>query len=113
MDHTKFQNLVSKLYTTVSELESMFGERHFTPDGHMVGSIGECLVADAYDLQLMPASNKGYDAISVSGKQVEIKATQAMTSTAMQSMIMVLRMTITTTVSIQMIYCQQYALMSH
>ena len=55
----------------------MFPGRHFTPDGHMVGSIGECLVADAYDLELMPASNKGFDAISRSGKQVEIKATQA------------------------------------
>jgi len=43
----------------------------------MVGSIGECLVADAYGLELMTASNKGYDAISIDGKQVEIKATQA------------------------------------
>jgi len=57
----------------------MFPRRHFTPDGHMVGSIGECLVADAYDLELMPASNKGFDAISKSGKQVEIKATQSNT----------------------------------
>lgn len=55
----------------------MFPGRHFTPDGHMVGSIGECLVADAYGLELMNASNKGYDALSRSGLQVEIKATQA------------------------------------
>ncbi len=55
----------------------MFPGRHFTPDGHMVGSIGECLVADAYGLELMNASNKGYDALSPSGLQVEIKATQA------------------------------------
>ena len=55
----------------------MFPGRHFTPDGHMVGSIGECLVADAYRLELMNASNKGYDALSPSGLQVEIKATQA------------------------------------
>lgn len=55
----------------------MFPRRHFTPDGHMVGSIGECLVADAYGLELMNASNKGYDALSPSGLQVEIKATQA------------------------------------
>ncbi len=55
----------------------MFPGRHFTPDGHMVGSIGECLVADAYGLELMNASNKGYDALSPSGQQVEIKATQA------------------------------------
>lgn len=55
----------------------MFPGRHFTPDGHMVGSIAECLVADAYGLELMNASNKGYDALSPSGLQVEIKATQA------------------------------------
>ena len=43
----KFQHLVSELYSTVNALESMFPGRHFTPDGHMLGSIGECLVADA------------------------------------------------------------------
>lgn len=77
-DHEKFQNLVRELYSTVGELESIFPGRHFTPDGHMVGSIGECLVADAYDLELMVASNKGYDALATSsGKQVEINATQS------------------------------------
>jgi len=77
MDHQKFQNLVKGLYATVSELEAMFPGRHFTPDGHMVGSLGECLVADAYNHELMPASNKGYDATSPAGQQVEIKATQS------------------------------------
>ena len=77
IDHQKFQSLVKDLYTTVNELELMFPGRHFTPDGHMVGSIGECLVADAYNLQLMTASNKGFDAISPSGQEVEIKATQS------------------------------------
>ena len=77
IDHDKFQNLIKQLYSTVNELESLFPGRHFTPDGHMVGSIGECLVKEAYGLELMPASNKGYDAVSSCGKQVEIKATQA------------------------------------
>ena len=77
INHKKFQLLIKQLYATVNELENMFPGRHFTPDGHMVGSIGECLVADAYGLELMPASNKGFDAISKSGKQVEIKATQS------------------------------------
>ena len=77
IDHEKFQLLIRQLYATVSSLEDLFPGRHFTPDGHMVGSIGECLVADAYDLELMTASNKGYDAVSLDGKQVEIKATQS------------------------------------
>lgn len=77
MDHDKFRGLIKQLYSTVSELESMFHGRHFTPDGHMVGSIGECLVADAYDLNLKAASNKGFDATTQDGKEVEIKATQS------------------------------------
>ena len=77
INHEQFQALIKQLYSTVGELEAMFPGRHFTPDGHMVGSIGECLVANAYDLELMTASNKGYDAISKDGVQVEIKATQS------------------------------------
>lgn len=76
MDHQKFQKSVRGLYTIVNEFESMFPGRSFTPDGHMVGSLGECLVADAYGLELMPPSNKGYDAVTKHGKKVEIKATQ-------------------------------------
>ncbi|WP_432695862.1 DUF6998 domain-containing protein [Marinobacterium sp. YM272] len=77
INHDEFQRLVTQLYSTVGELEQMFPGRHFTPDGHMVGSIGECLVADAYGLELMTASNKGYDAVTATGLKVEIKATQA------------------------------------
>ncbi|EJB5271598.1 hypothetical protein IOC44_07835 [Vibrio vulnificus] len=77
MDHEKFRSLVKDLYKTVSELENMFPGRHFTPDGHMVGSLGECLVADAYGLELLTASNKGFDAVGPSGVKVEIKATQS------------------------------------
>jgi hypothetical protein len=75
IDHNKLQSLVKQLYATVHELEAMFPGRHFTPDGHMVGSLGECLVADAYCLQLRGASNKGYDAVAEDDRQVEIKAT--------------------------------------
>lgn len=52
----------------------MFPGRHFTPDSHMVGSLGECLVADAYHLELKTAPNKGYDAVTKTGLQVKIKA---------------------------------------
>ncbi|WP_447957651.1 DUF6998 domain-containing protein [Vreelandella sp. EE7] len=77
IDHDKFQALVKQLYATVEELQAMFPGRHFTPDGHMVGSLGECLVADAYNLQLRAASNKGHDAVTETGLEVEIKATQS------------------------------------
>lgn len=77
IDHDKFRALVTQLYAMVNELEAMFPGRHFTPDGHMVGSLGECLVADAYNLELKTASNKGYDALTETGVEVEIKATQS------------------------------------
>lgn len=77
MDHQKFQGCVHRLYAIVQELETLFPGRPFTPDGHMVGSLGECLVADAYELTLMPPSNEGFDALSKTGQQVEIKTTQA------------------------------------
>jgi hypothetical protein len=77
IDHGKFTGLIHRLYAVVAELEAMFPGRHFTPDGHMVGSIGECLVADAFGLTLMSASNEGFDAKDVAGKCVEIKATQS------------------------------------
>ncbi|KAA9129711.1 hypothetical protein F3N42_15040 [Marinihelvus fidelis] len=76
LNHGQFQTLVNQLYATVRELEAMFPGRHFTPDGHLVGSLGECLVADAYGLELLAASNKGFDAVTADGVEVEIKATQ-------------------------------------
>ncbi len=77
MNHDHFRIQVQSLYKIVEELESMFPGRPFTPDGHMVGSLGECLVANAYNLKLMAPSNKGFDAITKDGKRVEIKATQS------------------------------------
>ena len=77
MNHDHFREQVRSIYRAVSELESMFPGRPFTPDGHMVGSLGECLVADAYELTLMPPSNEGFDAVTKDGIKVEIKATQS------------------------------------
>ena len=54
----------------------MFPGRHFTPDGHLVGSLGECLAAYHYGLELLPASSPGADAVK-DGRKIEIKATQA------------------------------------
>ncbi len=77
IDHDKLSELIRQLYVIVQQLETMFPGRHFTPDGHMVGSLGEVLVADLYGLELMTASNAGFDAVSPCGKEVEIKCTQA------------------------------------
>jgi hypothetical protein len=68
--------LVARLYAIVDELEAIFPGRHFTPDGHLVGSLGESLAAFAFGLQLNTASTRGCDALTEDGVGVEIKATQ-------------------------------------
>lgn len=67
---------VRRIYQIAQELEAEFPGRHFTPDGHMVGSIGEVLAARTYDLELLTASASVHDARTRDGKQVQIKATQ-------------------------------------
>lgn len=74
MDPSRFPELVAEPYGLVTELEQMF-QRPFTPDGHMVGSLGEALAAHHYDLTLLPCSTPGCDA-TIGEKRVEIKATQ-------------------------------------
>ncbi|OUD10254.1 hypothetical protein BVC71_01705 [Marivivens niveibacter] len=64
------------IYSACEKLEQMFEGRSFRPDGHLVGSIGEAIAAYAFELDLVTASNKGFDAVSPSGVQVEIKFTQ-------------------------------------
>lgn len=68
--------LVGQLYYLVAQFEALFPGRRFTPDGHLVGSIGEVIAAHRYGLDLLPHSARGHDARSASGALVEIKATQ-------------------------------------
>ena len=72
----KIPELVKRIYEIVNELEELFPGRPFTPDGHMVGSIGEVLAAEYFDLELLPCSFKGHDARDKQGRLVEIKTTQ-------------------------------------
>ncbi len=77
MDAEHIRRLVPQLYQLVAQLETAAPGRRFTPDGHMVGSIGEVIAACQYDLDLAAASTEGYDAIhKPTGTKVEIKATQ-------------------------------------
>ena len=68
--------LIGELYGLVSRLEGLFPGRRFTPDGHLVGSIGEVIAAHRYGLELLTHSSQGHDARAPSGCLVEIKATQ-------------------------------------
>lgn len=68
--------LVRRIYKVTDELARLFPGRPFTPDGHLVGSIGEVLAAYRYDLVLLPPSEPTHDAKTRDGRKVQIKATQ-------------------------------------
>lgn len=67
---------VQQLFAITSELEKYHPTKKFTLDGHLVGSIGEVLVAEHYGLTLLPNSHKTHDAITQDGRFVQIKTTQ-------------------------------------
>lgn len=69
-------NKIKELYAITNELECTYPGRKFTIDGHLVGSIGEVIVAEHYGLELLPSSTEIHDAVSAEGKLVQIKATQ-------------------------------------
>ncbi len=65
---------VAAIYKAVDELEKRYYPRKFTPDGHLVGSIGEVVAAEALGLKLYPMSRAGHDAYDANG-DVQIKMT--------------------------------------
>lgn len=67
---------IKALYEISHDLEELFPGRHYTPDGHMIGSIGEALAASYYNLELFSASEETHDAKAPDGRLVQIKATQ-------------------------------------
>lgn len=66
---------VAAIYRAVEELERLYPGRRFTPDGHLVGSIGEVVAAEALGLTLYPMSHAGHDARDASGRDVQVKLT--------------------------------------
>ena len=65
---------VRQIFDECRRLTELTG-RPFSPDGHLVGSLGEVFAAETLNLQLMAPSNRGFDAIDENGHKVEIKAT--------------------------------------
>lgn len=73
--------LRKRLNETVAELEKLFPNRKFTPDGHLAGSIGEVIAAYIFDLDLLEDSAERHDAKTKKTgthvqKYVQIKFTQ-------------------------------------
>lgn len=73
----RVRRLVKELFGVVRELQDEFvaEQRKFTPDGHLVGSIGEVIAAYAFDLKLLRSSNAVHDAEGPDGELVQIKLT--------------------------------------
>jgi len=65
---------VAAIYRAVEELEARYPGRKFTPDGYLVGSIGEVVAAEALNLTLYPGSHPIHDAFNAEG-DVQIKMT--------------------------------------
>ena len=78
--------LLTSLYRVVNRLEELFPGRKFTPDGHLVGSIGEALAARMFNLTLLKASTAEHDATSSDGQtMVQIKLTQGKRGIALRA----------------------------
>lgn len=76
MDTERLPQIIREIYRCVAELEEMFPGRHFTPDGHMVGSIGESLASYYYGFdELFVASHLSHDG-RVGDRLIQVKATQ-------------------------------------
>lgn len=73
MDSVKVQ--IQKLIDIVRQLEQEFPGRHFTLDGHLVGSIGEVMAAYYYGIELYAASAAVHDG-EIDGRKVQIKISQ-------------------------------------
>lgn len=72
----ELSSIIGEIYELTNRLEAMYPGRHFTPDGHLVGSIGEVHAAERYGLKLFRADWKAHDGETPDGRLVQIKTTQ-------------------------------------
>lgn len=77
---SQLKKAIIDLYLSVTKLHSAFPDRKFTPDGRMVGDIGEAIAALKFGVILDKKSKKHWDGhrFDSSGKKwnVQIKTTQ-------------------------------------
>ena len=66
---------VSEIYAAAERLRQEYPCRSFTPDGHLVGHLGEVVAAKKFGLELLQNSYPGHDARDKDGRYVQIKLT--------------------------------------
>jgi hypothetical protein len=67
--------VVAKIYKAIEQLKKDYPGRHFTPDGHLIGSIGEVVARETFRFDLYPASTRGHDARCPVRGDVQVKTT--------------------------------------
>ncbi|MGO9003504.1 MAG: DUF6998 domain-containing protein, partial [Limisphaerales bacterium] len=73
----KAQELVASIYKAVYGLNKLFDGRRFTPDGILVGSLGEVMAEIKYEIELLRPNSAKHDAIELkTNRQVQIKTNQ-------------------------------------
>lgn len=70
------RSIIKDIYASVARLEEIYPGRHFTPDGHMVGSLGEVIASGRYGLTLFEPSHPVHDGYAQDGRLVQVKVTQ-------------------------------------
>lgn len=66
---------IQSIYKAVKNLTKRFG-RKFTPDGVLVGTLGEVLAEEQYELELLPPKAQAFDAVDSLGRKVLIRCNQ-------------------------------------
>ncbi len=74
-ERVKLPKSVAKIYEAVAELSAEYPGRPFTPDGHLIGSIGEVVARETFGFELYDPSNKHHDANCKDRGDVEVKIT--------------------------------------
>ena len=69
------RKLVRSLYEITAKLKAIHPHRNFTPDGILVGSLGEVLAEFHYGLSPLNTGAKAHDC-SINGRLVQVKTTQ-------------------------------------
>jgi hypothetical protein len=71
----KLPAAIAAIYRAVGELEAAYPGRKFTPDGHLLGSIGEVVAKEAFGMDLLPMSARSHDAKCKKRGDVQVKIT--------------------------------------
>jgi hypothetical protein len=70
---------IKDIYAARNKLRMAFPELSFTLDGNLVGDIGEAIAMHDYKLIPLGKGTKGHDFKTLTGKKVQVKATQQTT----------------------------------